>query len=364
MIICFSGTPGSGKTYEAVVKIIDNLRLGRVVYTNIDGFDDPACLEMIKTVTGFGDYELSTHLFYLAEHQVKEFWKHCKPKSLIIIDEVHKFFSSRNWQKAENQAFSNWASTHRHYGYDVVLLTQDIEKIDSHVRSLVEWTYYFRKVNFLGSSVKRKYICYSYIGSEHKGRALGKNVRTYNPKIFLCYKSFVTKDIKELGIMTHFNVLKHPVFFILPFVLCLVLYLVFFKSSIGTGDLFGIKRAENLKMESLANLRSQSSSKIVRYDDVMAKKESSEKTTSRKENVMSKKESSKNITSQKKDSKNRPIVVVDSPSVVVQEHNTNMPAVVGNNNIVGVINGKYVYSKKDNVSVAASVPSLSVRPSL
>lgn len=37
MIIFFDGNSGSGKTYEAVKKIIDNLRRGRKVYTNIDG---------------------------------------------------------------------------------------------------------------------------------------------------------------------------------------------------------------------------------------------------------------------------------------------------------------------------------------
>ena len=63
MIIGFAGTPGSGKTYEAVKKILDNLQWGRVVYTNIDGIMEPACLEAIKSYCGPFDFALKKQLF-------------------------------------------------------------------------------------------------------------------------------------------------------------------------------------------------------------------------------------------------------------------------------------------------------------
>ena len=338
MIICFSGTPGSGKSYEAVVKILDNLRLGRVVYTNIEGFDDPACKEMIKTVTGFGDYELATHLFFIPEHQVKEFWKHCKSNSLIVIDEVHNFFNARDWQKAENRALGNWASTHRHHGYDVVFLTQHIEKVDGQTRSLIEWTYFFRKVNFLGGFIKKKYICYSYMGDEHKGRALGKNVRTYNPKIFLCYKSLVTKDMKELNIMTHFNILKHPVFFLIPIVLITMIYMVFFKSSIGTGDLFGVNRAEKLRLEAIEKSKTgKSDVKIVKYEDVMKNKES-KPVKSEKPNRID------------KSIQGRVFIQGDKPENVSSSLNISAPVVqkvsVEVDVYIGIINGRKAFKTK------------------
>ncbi len=55
MIVADTGTPGSGKTYDAVKTIIDNLRRPRVVYTNIRGMDAPECIEMIKMLTGLSD---------------------------------------------------------------------------------------------------------------------------------------------------------------------------------------------------------------------------------------------------------------------------------------------------------------------
>lgn len=242
-IIGFAGTPGSGKTYEAVKKIIDNLQYGRVIYTNIEGIEDPLCQEMIKSVTNLSDLALVRQLHILEEHQLSDFWNHIEPGCIVILDEIQKIFSSREWQSEKNKMFGYWASTHRHHGFEVVLITQNVERIDSAVRSLLEWTYVFRKVNFFGGAVQKKYICYSYAGDDTHGAPLAKNIRHYNDKIFLCYKSYVTKDVKELGLMKHVNVLKHPVFFAIPLVLLFTLYMVFSKSSLGTGDVFGAKKA-------------------------------------------------------------------------------------------------------------------------
>lgn len=243
MIIGFAGTPGSGKTYEAVKKIIDNLMTGRVVYTNIEGLDDGECKEMIKAITGLSDLAIVRQLKVLEEDQLEEFWMHIEPGCLVVIDEVQKYFSSRDWQSEKNKIFGYWASTHRHNGFDVVLITQSVERVDTAVRSLFEWTYVFRKINFFGGAVQKKYMCYSYGGDDTRGPALAKSVRKYNDQIFLCYKSYVAKDVKELGIMQHVNVLKHPVFFAIPVVLFFTLYMIFGKSSFMSGDLFGHKAA-------------------------------------------------------------------------------------------------------------------------
>lgn len=253
MIIGFVGTPGSGKSYEAVKKILDNLKAGRVVCTNIDGMDQPQAQQYIKDRLNLSDSEFSTRFRHLSQAQVLNFWgtlpptsdydlpqKICPDGCLIVIDEAHKFFNARDWQSTTNRAFSDWASTHRHAGYDLVLVTQDIEKIDKQCRSLIEWTYFFRKINFLGSAVKQKYLCYSYTGDDHNGKPLAKNTRTYDAAVFPAYSSYSVTDAKEIGFMTHVNVLKHPVFFIIPVVLCFCLWMLS-KSSLASGDLFGAK---------------------------------------------------------------------------------------------------------------------------
>lgn len=239
MIIGFTGTPGSGKTYEAVKKILDNLAIGKVIYTNIDGMFDAECQEMIKCYIGLSDLALTRQLRQLEPEQIVNFWMHIEPKCIVVLDEIHKWFSNREWTEQKNKEFGYWASTHRHHGYEVVLITQNIERVDAAVRSLLEWNYVYRKVNFLGSAVKRQYLCYAYNGDDTNGKPLATSRRSYNPAIFRCYKSYVSNDIKEMAIMKHVNVLRHPVFYALPVLLALTLYMVFFKSSLGTGDLFG-----------------------------------------------------------------------------------------------------------------------------
>lgn len=241
MITAFTGTPGSGKSYDAARKIIDNLRRGRVVYTNIRGMDSPECLEMIKLVADLSDYGLATHLKFLAPDQVKEFWLHVEPGSLIVLDEVQNDFNARDWQSQKNVQFNAWASTHRHHGYDVILITQSIMRLDTAVRALVEWTYVYRKLNFFGSLIQKKYLCYAYGGEDVAGPPLGKSAHTYDSKIFLCYQSYVSKDIKELGVMSHINVLKHPVFYAIPVVFGFFLYMLFHSGMIK-GDLFGTEK--------------------------------------------------------------------------------------------------------------------------
>lgn len=241
MIIAFTGTPGSGKTYEAVKKMLDNLKIGRRVYTNIDGVFDPECLECTKLYTGLNDYELNQLLYWIPDHEVEQFWLVCKPGSLIILDEAQKFFSNRDWASEKNKEFARWASTHRHEGFDLVIITQAAARIDSAVRALFEWNYIFRKVNFFGGAVQRKYLCFAYSGEDTSGQPLSRSVRNYQANVFNCYKSYVSGDIKELSIMKHVNVLKHPVFFAIPVVIGFCIYMVFFRSSLGTGDVFGHK---------------------------------------------------------------------------------------------------------------------------
>ncbi len=236
MILCYEGTPGSGKTYDAVNKVIQNLRLGRVVYSNIEGFDLPECREHIKLKTGLDDYELSKNLIYLRNNEMLKVHEVAKHGSLLVYDEVHKLFSNREWQTGTNKAFAEWASTHRHGGYDVVLITQNLEKVDSHVRGLVEFTYRYKKNNYFGKLFENRYFCYAY--SEDSTKVIGRRQGKYNSSIFPCYNSYSGKDIKELGVQSNVNILKHPVFYAIPVLLIIFAYM-FTKSSFASGDLFG-----------------------------------------------------------------------------------------------------------------------------
>ncbi len=277
MIICYEGTPGSGKSYDAVKKILDNLARGRKVYTNIDGMGDSAKREYMCKLLGFDDITISTNLIWFDRNNENlfNFWEHMEQGSLMVLDEAQNYFSNRDWQSDKNKAFSKWASTHRHYGFDVVLITQDYEKIDSHVRTLVEWTYRYRKVNFFGSAVKNKYIVYAFAG-EPSGKALSKHIRSYDKRVFFCYESYVSKDVKELKIMSHVNILKHPIFYAIP-VMFLIFFFFFMKSGFSKGEIIpGSYAAKKLtqKHNTIKTddpIATRSKPVIIEYKDLMSK---------------------------------------------------------------------------------------------
>lgn len=247
----FEGTPGSGKTYDAVKKISDNLRLGRTIYTNIDGMDDPDCKKVLKSISGLDDYQFATKFHILTKEQCYHFWDDdiCEKGSLIVIDEAHKWFNSRNWKSKENQAFSDWCSTHRHYGFDVILITQRIEKIDSQARSCVEWTSRYKKINFLGNlmnGIAKSYVVYLYSGDDTSD-CMSKSVRRYDSRIFRCYQSYAASDIKERDIQKHTNIFKHPVFISIPLSIVFCIFMIV-KSSNSHNGIFSYKSfAKNIE---------------------------------------------------------------------------------------------------------------------
>lgn len=274
MINCYEGLPGSGKSYEAVLRILENLKLGRVIYTNIEGLDDPGCREMIKIQTGLNDFQLATQLNYISDSEITTKYKQAVQGSMIVIDECHELINARNWQSDENADFSKWAARHRKLGYDVLLLTQNIEKIDSHVRGLVHYTYCFGKANFFGRLSGGAYTRKAFLGIP-KGKPIKIKPGFYDKAVFPCYKSYSAADVKELGMQKGINILMHPIFISLPIILALAFYLLFFKSSLGTGDLFGVEKlkAASQKVMSTASANAEFSKTSLSSSPMMIKKE-------------------------------------------------------------------------------------------
>ena len=271
------GLPGSGKSHEAVCMIVENLKghidpktgllVRRAVASNIDGLDDSMCIQQIKNLTGLTDITFPMWFTFLKKEEVTTFWIPRRvnvgtememagpplvpPGALIVLDEVHKWVNCRDYNSDQNKRFCEWGAEHRHDGYDVMLITQSLEKLDKHVRSLIDCVYFYRKLNFLGSLGTNKYIQYYYEGSDHDGKPdAPPSNKSYRKEIFKCYKSYKAPSVIEVAVVKRHNVLKHPVFFAIPVVVGYAIYLVF-HSSLASGDLFGqkarLKRVDEIK---------------------------------------------------------------------------------------------------------------------
>ena len=256
-IFFYDGTPGSGKTYEAVCTIIDNLKRSkvvdrqkvpdpRVVYTNIDGIFGPKQLVNIAARAGLTVEAVRQFLRPIPPKDVATFWRFVEVGALIVIDEAQKYWNAKDsiggkdGRKEINREFSDWGDEHRHDGYDVILLTPAMHKVDSGVRALCEWLYSFRKMNMFGSLLEKKYRCRIYYGSSPDGQHVNQWVRSYDRKIFACYSSYFADDTKEKKVVAGGNLLKHPIFFAIP--LCVGLTIFFLsRSPMAHGDLLGAK---------------------------------------------------------------------------------------------------------------------------
>jgi zona occludens toxin len=221
MIIIHEGVPGAGKSYDAVKKILAALKKGRTIYTNIDGLDRPECLEYISSYIGTTREDLADILFFIEKGKIQNFWDYTAEGSLIVIDEAQLFFNSRDFSKQSNREFSDWASTHRHHGYDLILITQRAERIDTAVRSLAEFKYRYRKLSFFGSMFNSGFMVYNYIGDDPKHMSFAK--RSYEKEIFPAYNSYVG-DATEQKFHKAPNVFKHPVFLSLPLIFAAFIY--------------------------------------------------------------------------------------------------------------------------------------------
>jgi zona occludens toxin (predicted ATPase) len=247
VIISYIGTPGSGKSYDAVNRIIENIRKGRLIYTNIAGMFDSVQKEALSVMSGLSVGQVEGLMFQMTADEVIHCWDFIKDGSMVVIDEVQDYFSNRDWQTEKNKNFAKWCATHRHHGIDIVLLTQHIDRVDAAVRAMVEWTYKYRKMNMFGKIIGDKsYMCLAFAGDDTAGYPMTKQTKTYDPKIFRCYKSYVSQDIKELKIAKPINIFRKPVFLMIPVVIGIFIY-TFSHSSLATGDLFGSKKAAKVK---------------------------------------------------------------------------------------------------------------------
>lgn len=147
MISLYTGTPGSGKSLDLARIIMLKLKMGinviGTMYINKD---------MVKKYKGkyiFVDiYRLNPQM--LIDYARKYHKKGKEGQCWLVIDECQRIFNSRDWNKSDRRAWNDFFQVHRHFGYNVALITQYDRLIDRQLRALVEYQYIHRKVSNFG----------------------------------------------------------------------------------------------------------------------------------------------------------------------------------------------------------------------
>lgn len=156
MIAVYTGTPGSGKTLSAVVRMKRKLEGKGVVISNFEIY-----AKMIKKAgkepnayIRLKNEEITPSFLVWFSEMYKDKvlkGKHVpEERILLVLDEAQLIFNARNWMKADRMGWISFFSQHRKLGYEVVMIAQDMKMLDRQIRALVEFEYTFRKAKNMG----------------------------------------------------------------------------------------------------------------------------------------------------------------------------------------------------------------------
>ena len=148
MIYLYTGTPGSGKSYHAAEVVDRALRRKLPVIANFEVNLEPKKHK--------GEFIYIDTLDMTPDYFMRYAEEHFKPgrdehQGIIIIDEAQIPFNSREGLNRNRMKWISFFSKHRHYFYDIILITQHDRMIDRQIRSLVETEYKHRKLTNFGA---------------------------------------------------------------------------------------------------------------------------------------------------------------------------------------------------------------------
>lgn len=148
-ITLYTGSPGSGKSYDCVYKICQWLKKKKnnIVLANFNlEFDEKFKKKKNGAFIRYKDENLNSHFFY--EFSKRYLKKGEESQCLIVIDEASIYFNARDWQSDTNRKdWLKFLAQHRKLGYDMIFICQDNRQIDRQIRALVEYEVIHRKLN-------------------------------------------------------------------------------------------------------------------------------------------------------------------------------------------------------------------------
>lgn len=203
MINGLSGRPGAGKTYEAVVRhILPALKQGRKIISNIPlnvewfvSILGEEVRELIVLVDGgFHQYGQQRYFSKADDFLKYDTWRNADGQGVyFFVDEAHLAMP----QGGTDKALKEYLSMHRHYGHDIMLLTQNFRKVDRDVKDMVQNCYFCTKLSFLGKDE-------SYVVKVADGVSrnyITTHERKYDPTFYPAYQSHTKAagGVKELA---------------------------------------------------------------------------------------------------------------------------------------------------------------------
>lgn len=168
MIYFYTGNPGNGKSLHMAEVIYNSLRKGKNVIGNfqineeifrnskhpeklgtfIFEPDRNWLINAYKTPTSKYSYIEGLRNYALQFHKRDKKGRMIEGQTILVLDECQKFFNSRSWNRSDRLEWIDFFRMHRHYGFDIYLISQDDKVIDKQLRSILQYEFEHRCVNY------------------------------------------------------------------------------------------------------------------------------------------------------------------------------------------------------------------------
>lgn len=212
-IVFITGTPGAGKSYYAVKRIVEDIKKDtNLVVSNIDGLDRVKLSfylgkevnnlwtldEFLATVLSFCNmhYDGNYRNAFLTVLNV-DYWKRFILPKLFgelgyrkVIFYLDEFQSIIDEDTELTQLQKFFFDYHRHLGLDFFIITQSIQRMNKAIRNLVEVE--LRLINLRIFGISNMVVLKTIIG----GVPVKKTIIKYDPKIFVLYRSALVEHMK------------------------------------------------------------------------------------------------------------------------------------------------------------------------
>lgn len=149
MITLYSGTPGSGKSYHALERILFFISKKRYVIANFPiRFTKKQIKKGMDRLFYYYPNEKIT-IDSLIEFAIDNGFieKGKESQCLVVIDEAGGRFNCRDFRDSMRKEWIDFFSQHRKLGYDFILVAQNDRMLDRQIRGYLEYEKKHRKVN-------------------------------------------------------------------------------------------------------------------------------------------------------------------------------------------------------------------------
>lgn len=187
----YYGKIGDGKSHEVVMsEILPAVRDGRKIYVYMDGLNPRRCGQFAgrnANIVMWDNVDQVREAVQLEVDDREGVGLKIDRGSLIVVDEAQLVWDAREWQKTGKQSLA-FMEYHRHFGLDVVLITQSPGRLDKGVVRLSNECLHVKNLRFLSSLAGNRYVV-NVRQTPQDREPVATMRRKFEPNVFACYRS-------------------------------------------------------------------------------------------------------------------------------------------------------------------------------